>query len=212
MSRDPVPSIRVVLADDHRMFREGLGRMLAAEEGLDVVGAVEDGDALLPLIDETQPDVAIVDISMPGPGVAGLVAAIRDRGSDCRAVALTMHLEPSYARELMAKGLAGYVVKDAAFEELSAAVRAVAGGEAYVCRALEAKAAQEDEPRHPLTEREFDCLKAAAEGKTAKMIARDFGITERTVRFHFSNICGKFGVERRSQAVAEALRLRLFTL
>ncbi len=202
------PDIRLVMADDHQMFLEGLENMLSLTAGFTVVGVCSDGDSLLAMVRDTDPDVAIVDISMPGPGPAGIVDALEAAGGRTKALALTMHLERSYARELLSHGMSGYVVKEAAFDELALAIRAVAGGDQYLCRAMIAEA---DESA-ALTERELQCLDAAAKGETAKMIAIDLGISERTVRFHVSNSCRKLGVQRRTQAVAEALRLGLISL
>lgn len=200
--------IRVVMADDHSMFRQGICRMFSLENDIAVVGECSDGEELLRLIDQLAPDVAVIDISMPGPGPVGILDALEASGAQCGALALTMHLEPSYARELMALGMNGYVVKDATFSELTDAVRAVSSGDQYLCSDLVDRAAAEK----PLTERELECLRGAAKGGTAKMIARNLGITERTVRFHFSNACRKLGVQRRTAAVSEALRLGLIEL
>lgn len=202
-----MPAIRVILADDHRMFRQGLRGLLEAEEGIEPVGEAETGEGLALLAEHLEADVAVIDVSMPGPGPAAIARALPE---GCRALALTMHHEPSYARELMAAGLLGYVVKDAAFDELSAAIRTVAAGEPYLCRMLTPRPG--DEAEGPLTARERECLTAAAAGKTAKMIAREMGCTERTVRFHVGNICRKLGVARRGEAVAEALRLGLISV
>ncbi len=200
--------IRIVMADDHLMFRQGLGRMLDACDGLSVAGESANGDDLLGLIAALNPDIAIVDISMPGPGPAAIVETLEKRGDRTRALALTMHMEPSYARELLAHGMSGYVVKEAAFDELIDAIFAVADGDQYLCRAL----IDDVKADRPLTDRELECLVGAANGKTAKMIASDLDITERTVRFHVSNICRKLGVHRRTEAVAEALKLKLISV
>ena len=196
------------MADDHLMFRQGLGRMLEAQEGLSVAGECANGDDLLKLVEALNPDVAIVDISMPGPGPVGIVDAIAQSVTNAKTLALTMHLEPTYARELLAHGMSGYVVKEAAFDELIDAIRAVADGDQYLCHALIDHAGQES----PLTDREIECLALAAKGKTAKMIARDLEISERTVRFHVSNLCRKMGVQRRTEAVAEAIRLGIIQI
>ena len=191
--------IRLVMADDHQMFLEGLSNMLSSTEGFAVLGACADGDTLLQLVAEHQPDVAIVDISMPGPGPAGIVDALEAAGGGAKALALTMHLEPSYARELLSHGMSGYVVKEAAFEELAHAIRAVAAGDQYLCRAMLSEA----DAGASLTERELQCLSGAASGETAKMIANGLGISERTVRFHVSNACRKLGVQRRTQGIRD---------
>jgi len=201
-------SISIVIADDHQIFREGLARLLASEEDIVLIGEVDNGDDLLELVREHNPDVAIIDISMPGPGVDGIINAIDDMGVKTEALALTMHLEPSLAKRLLALGISGYIIKEAAFDELVSGVKAVAGGDQYICHAMLNRMADSDsnKPLPPLTEREFECLNMAAEGATAKMIANEIGITERTVRFHFSNICQKFEVQRRSEAIALAVK------
>ncbi|MEX0285418.1 MAG: response regulator [Paracoccaceae bacterium] len=197
--------IRVVMADDHQMFLQGLERLLQSDPRLDVVATAADGDALLEIVKQTEPDLAIIDISMPGPGPAGIVEALELRGARTRTLALTMHFEPSYARELLANGMNGYVIKEAAFDELIDAIVTVHGGDQYLSRDLVEKAPVET----LLTDRERACLTAAAQGMTAKMTARHLEITERTVRFHSANACRKLGVQRVTEAVAAALKANL---
>ena len=154
------------------------------------------------LIKTLKPDMAIVDISMPGPGTAAIVDTVAAMDVNCGLLALTMHLEPAFATGLIKRGLAGYVIKDSAFEELLDAVRTVAGGGRYLSRRIAEVAVDMVE----LTPRELQCLKGVAEGLTNKMIARQIDVRERTVRFHLNNLCRKLGVQRRSQAVAVARR------
>ena len=199
------PPIRIVIADDHSMFRQGIARLFAGVDDMEIVADCDNGDDLVRLIAEHRPDVALVDISMPGPGPAGIVAQVDAMESGCSLVALTMHLEPSLAGELLAHGMSGYVIKDAAFEDVLDAVRAVREGDQYLSRELLAGAPDAT----GLTERELDCLRRAAGGDTAKQIARDLDITERTVRFHLANVYRKLGVQRRSQAVAVAYERRI---
>ncbi|WP_420413912.1 response regulator [Roseibium sp.] len=199
--------IRVVMADDHQMFLDGLSRLLSGDERLFVDGTCADGDSLIRLVSDKKPDVAIIDISMPGPGPAGILEQIDRLAQDTKTLALTMHLEPSFARELLALGMNGYVVKEAAFDELIEAILTVARGDQYLCRTLVEAMSEET----PLTDRERECLAGAARGQTAKMIAIDLDITERTVRFHFANACRKMGVQRVTEAVAAAFKLRLLS-
>ncbi len=196
--------LRVVLADDHQMFTEGVAQLFATTSDMDLVAIVENGDDLLIAIDECRPDVAIVDISMPGPGLPAIIERVHESGVPCGLVALTMHLEAAFARDLLARGLAGYVLKDAAFREVQIAVRAVAKGNTYLSERVSDMVTADDPERDALTQREMDCLRAAAEGLTNKTIARDLGITDRTVKFHFGNICKKLGAYRRGEAVAIA--------
>ncbi len=195
-------ALRVVVADDHRLFVEGIKTLFHNEPGISIVADTDNGDALLALIETLKPDVAIVDISMPGPGMAAIVDKVAAMDVRCGLLALTMHLEPAFASGLIKRGLAGYVIKDALFEELLDAVRTVAAGGQYVS----ARVAELQGDMIALTPRELQCLKGVAEGLTNKMIARQIDVGERTVRFHLNNLCRKLGVQRRSQAVAVARR------
>ena len=201
--------IRVVVADDHRMFVEAITHLFQSVPDIDLIGAASDGDALLAMARAAAPDIAVLDISMPGPGLINLVNALGEIAPDCRVVVLTMHLEPHFAAQALQLGVAGYVVKDAAFQEMVTALRTAADGGTYLSRQI-AERLKEDRPPAPaMTPREIECLQAAAEGMTNKMIAKRLRLTERTVRFHFENICRKLQVSRRGEAVAVARDLRL---
>ncbi len=195
-------AIDLVIADDHAMFRQGIVRLFAGVPDMQIVAEADNGDDLIGLIRTHDPAAALVDISMPGPGAVGIVEQVEAMGVDCKLLALTMHLEPSYAETLLETGMSGYVIKDAAFDELLEAVRTVVGGDQYLSMDLL------DLPGSlpALTAREIECLKAAASGETGNAIGDTLGISERTVRFHIANICRKFGVQRRSQAIALAHR------
>ena len=150
------------------------------------------------------PDIALVDISMPGPGLTAILDRIRESGSACRVIALTMHLERSFAFEMIDKGLAGYVTKDAVFSEVLEATRSVPAGKTYLCRQI----ASPGDPEAPfsdlLTPREMQCFKLAAQGLTNKAIAQQLDISDRTAKFHLENIYHKLGAERRGEAIAKA--------
>ncbi|MEM7300663.1 MAG: response regulator transcription factor [Pseudomonadota bacterium] len=191
---------RIVIADDHRLFREGIRNLFSTVEGMEIVADIDNGNDLLSTIATHSADVALVDVSMPGPGIVVLCDQVEQSELQCALVALTMHYEPSFALSLIETGLNGYVVKDDAFEELLSAVDAVRRGDTYVSKALlEAGGSQSE-----LTAREFACLSAAAAGDTNKMIARALSISGRTVQFHIINACRKLGAQRRSQAIAIA--------
>ena len=125
-------SISIVVGDDHTMFREGLHKMVELLDDIDIVAEASNGDELIEMIAEHNPDVGVVDISMPGPGAANIVKAVEECCPDCRLMALTMHLEPQYASDLLKLGMYGYVVKESTFEELADAVRSVAAGDQYL--------------------------------------------------------------------------------
>ena len=202
--------MKLVLADDYPILLAGLERLLGSEPEFEVVARTSDGDALLDALRLHHPDIALIDLSMPGPGPEAIIATIESEGLAGAVVALTMHLEPGYAEKLFRLGLNGYVVKESAFEELRAALRAVHSGDSFISAAV--LAASASSLSIELTERELSCLKLAAEGLTSKMIGRELEVTERTVRFHFSNICRKLDVQRRTEAIAAALRAGIIQL
>jgi len=200
-------TIKLVFADDHEIFREGLRALLQRHADIDIVGECADGDTLLELAHDASPDVVIMDISMPGPGPEAIVTALDARGGDVAIVALTMHSDPTLAASLMALGLNGYVVKENAFKDLTDAVRLVSQGGQFISESLSAAA-----DTAVLTTREIQCLRGLAKGDTAKGVARLLGISERTVRFHVTNASAKLGVKRSTEAVATALNQNLITL
>ena len=171
---------------------------------IQIVGHGTNGDELLHLIAMQSPDIALADLSMPGPGLAAILERVRAEDPGCRIIALTMHLERSFALDMIDKGLAGYVTKDAVFSEVLEAIRRVAAGETYLCRQI----AMPENGRPPfpdlLTPREMQCLKLAAQGLTNKTIAQQLDISERTAKFHLENTCRKLGANRRGEAVAKA--------
>lgn len=206
MRGDAPPPIRLVLADDHKMFVEAIELLLAGHGTVEVVAKSQDGDTLLADIARHRPDIALVDLSMPGPGAHAIA---KQAGATCKLIALTMHLERALAERLLDQGFHGYVVKDAAFDELLAAVDAVMRGERYVSKALDQGRPGLTVAPGPLTPREMQCLRLAAEGQSNKQIARAFSISERTVKFHFENILEKLGAANRLEAVAIARRALL---
>lgn len=197
--------IRIVLADDHQIFLEALARSIADNSLFHIVGTCTNGDDLIRLIEKQAPDIAIADISMPGPGLKAIANTVGSLNT--KIIALTMHLEPSLAHELLMQGIHGYVVKEAAFNELLGAIQTVVNGDQYLCQAITEATGQS----LMLTSRERECLSAAAQGKTAKMIARELNISERTVRFHFANACHKMNVQKVTEAVAIALKKHIIT-
>lgn len=206
--------IKVVAADDHLIFLEGIKSLLLGSSTIHLLEACTDGDQLLALIAKYTPDVALIDISMPGASAESIIQSAEASDVPIKLIALTMHLEPNRAYGLLKLGLNGYVVKDAAFEELESAIVAVAGGDEYVSPAIVMAMHQLDgkdseAPSVFLTDRELEIVKCLSEGMTNKMVARQLGITERTVRFHVANCCLKLNACRRSHVVAKAIQLKL---
>jgi DNA-binding NarL/FixJ family response regulator len=190
--------VRVVIADDAVILREGLARLLQ-EAGFTVVGLAADADELFSLVEEMRPDVAIVDIRMPPTHTdEGLVAAkeIRSRWPETGIVILSQHVQPAYAVELLSAGTEGigYLLKDrvSRLDELAASIRTVANGGSVLDPAVVSQLVQQrrrrDDPLERLTDREREVLALMAEGRTNRAIGERLFISEHTVEKHVRNI------------------------
>ncbi|MFL1903440.1 response regulator [Streptomyces tauricus] len=198
----PAKSIRVLLAEDQGMMRGALALLLGLEADIEVVAQVGTGDAIVGAALESRPDVALLDIELPG--ISGLDAAtlLRDAAPDCRVLILTTFGRPGYLRRAMEAGAAGFLVKDGPVEELARAVRRVLTGETVIDPAL-AAAALGAGP-NPLTARECDVLKASVDGATVADIASKLSLSESTVRNYLSSAIGKTATRNRMEAMREA--------
>ncbi|GGL01713.1 DNA-binding response regulator [Sphaerisporangium melleum] len=194
--------IRVLLAEDQRMMRGALALLLGLEDDIEVVAQVAAGDEVVAAALEHRPDVALLDIEMPGRNGLAAAADLRDRLPGCRVLILTTFGRPGYLRRAMEAGARGFMVKDGPVEELAAAVRRVLAGELVVDPAL-AAAALSAGPS-PLTDRERDVLAAAADGSTVADIAGRLHLSESTVRNYLSAAIGKTGTRNRIEAAAAA--------
>ncbi|WP_018545389.1 response regulator transcription factor [Streptomyces sp. LaPpAH-108] len=194
--------IRVLLAEDQGMMRGALALLLGLEDDIEVVAQVAAGDAIVPAALEHRPDVALLDIELPGMSGLDAAAELRERVPGCRVLILTTFGRPGYLRRAMEAGAAGFLVKDGPVEELARAVRRVLAGETVVDPAL-AAAALSAGP-NPLTARERDALRAAVDGATVADIAVRLHLSESTVRNYLSAAIGKTGTRNRAEAVREA--------
>jgi two-component system response regulator DesR len=190
--------IRVLLAEDQGMMRGALALLLGLEDDIEVVAQVTSGNEVLPTALDVRPDVALLDIEMPGGD--GLDAAARLHGElpDCRVLILTTFGRPGYLRRAMEAGAHGFLVKDGPVEELAGAIRRVLKGERVIDPAL-AAAALSTGPS-PLTDRERDVLAAAADGSTIADVAGRLHLSESTVRNYLSSAIGKTGTRNRIEA------------
>jgi DNA-binding NarL/FixJ family response regulator len=201
--------IKVVAADDHCIFLEGVKSLFLSSPSISLLDTCGEGEQLLALIAKHNPDIALVDISMPGPGIENIVESVSGLAVNTKLIALTMHLETGRASRLFALGLSGYVLKDDAFEQLELAILAVASGDEYISPRMVSEMKGSDGEDVSLTARELEVLQYLAEGLINKIIAQHMGVSERTVRFHISNCCLKLHANRRSGAVAKALQMNL---
>jgi DNA-binding NarL/FixJ family response regulator len=197
-------SIRVVVADDHAMFREGLIAMLGDAEEIDVVGQASRGDEALKLIVDLAPEVAILDVSMPGATGIEVTQALTEAGSSTRVVLLTMHSDATHARLAVDAGVNGYVLKSAVFDELLRAVSTAREGGLFITSALTAKLVR-GEKRPALTKRELEILALIVDGKTSRAISRKLGIAVRTVETHRANMMAKLDVDNAAALVRYAV-------
>ena len=191
--------IRLLLADDQALVRGAVAALLALEVDLDVVAEVGRGDDVVPEARRTQPDVALLDVEMPGLDGISATAALRAALPSCRVLVVTTFGRPGYLRRAMAAGASGFVVKDTPARQLADAVRRVAAGLRVVDPTLAAETLAAGE--NPLTPRETDVLRVARDGGTVADIATAMHLSEGTVRNHLSAAIGKTGARTRAEAV-----------
>lgn len=207
------PRPRVLLCEDHTLVREGLRQLLAGS--LDVVGALEDGRALLQAAEQLRPDVVLMDITLPQLNGLDATRQLARVSPNSKVVFVTIHADPAYVREAFRAGASGYVVKTAACADLLAAVTAVLNGRRYVSPELAAahtdlvvgdpKAAQPGKLSDTLTSRQREVLQLVAEGRTAREIAVILNISRKTVEFHKSSIMRLLGLRTTAELTRYAL-------
>ncbi|WP_030192467.1 response regulator transcription factor [Streptomyces sp. NRRL S-87] len=196
--------IKVLLAEDQGMMRGALALLLGLEADIEVVAQVAAGDRIVEAALDARPDIALLDIELPGRSGLDAAADLRERCPDCRVLILTTFGRPGYLRRAMEAGAAGFLVKDGPVEELAAAIRRVLAGEKVIDPAL-AAAALSAGPS-PLTARERDVLSAAVDGATVADIAARLHLSPATVRNYLSSAIGKTGTRNRMEAVRAARR------
>jgi len=205
-------SIRIVLADDHSVVRQGLRLFLKYDPDLEVVGEAADGAEALRLAHELKPDVVLMDLLMPGMDGITATAAIRREVPETEVLALTSVLEDSLVVGAVRAGAIGYLLKDTQAEALCQAIKAAAAGQVQLTPKAAARlmqVVQAPEAPEALTERETEVLKLLAQGHSNKQIARTLHNTEQTVKTHVSHILAKLGVQSRTQATLYAIRVGL---
>jgi len=213
-------TIRVAIADDHAVVRQGLRTFLELQDGMDVVGEAADGEEAVALVERTAPDVVLLDLVMPRVDGLEAIRRIRECAPATRVLVLTSFADDRTVLPAVRAGAAGYLLKDVQPPELAEAIRTVHAGEALlaptVATMLVEQLAAEDgaatgpggapsnAPSH-LTPRELEVLAEIARGRANKAIAFDLGVSERTVKTHVSNILGKLGFSDRTQAAVYAV-------
>jgi DNA-binding NarL/FixJ family response regulator len=203
--------IRIVLADDHSVVRQGFKRILEAQGDMEIVGEAANGKEALELAEKLSPDIVVMDVAMPELNGIEATRRMRDAAPHTRVLALSMHKDSVYVREILRAGARGYLLKDAVDEDLIAAVRAVARGEGYLSPGV-ADAVLTDYRQHVtdpidlLTSREREVLQLIAEGKTNKEIATSLNLSVYTVDAHRGRVMEKLNLHSTGELVRFAIR------
>ena len=205
-------AIRILIADDHSVVRQGLRMFLGLDPELEVIGEARDGAEALLRAHELHPDVVLIDLLMPVMDGIAAIGAIRRELPDIEVIALTSVLDDSSVIGAVRAGAIGYLLKDTEADDLRRAIKAAAAGQVQLSPKAAARLMREvrvpDSPE-ALTEREVDVLRLLAQGQANKQIARNLQIGEKTVKTHVSNILAKLGVPSRTQAALYAVRIGL---
>lgn len=218
--------IRVVLADDHQLFREGVKRIIDLESDMEVVAECSDGDEVMSACRDLFPDVVLMDINMPNVNGVEATQYLRESCPETRVIILSIHDDEVYVYETLRTGASGYLLKDMEAENLIEAVRMVAAGNAYIHPKVTGKLIDEfrrlsehegalsgfrslkmsEGWRGLLTRREMEVLKLMAEGRSNRAIGEYLFISEKTVKNHVSSVLQKMDVQDRTQAVVTAIK------
>jgi two-component system NarL family response regulator len=212
-------AVRILIADDHPLVREGLCRVLAAEPAFEVVGEAEDGRDAIDFVRQTDVDIVLLDINMPGMNGIEACKIIKRERPLVGVIALTVHDQEEYVFELIKAGISGYVLKDISTDLLVRTIFGVARGESFIpplltTRVLEefsrlAMYQQRQVNPYGLTGRETEILRLVGQGRSNREIASQLFISERTVKNHLTSVFGKLGVSDRTRAALYAVKNRL---
>lgn len=207
--------IRVVIADDHTLVREGLKQLLRAAGGIDVIGEARDGHDVLKIVRESDFDVLLLDMSMPGKSGMELIKQVKSEKPRLRILVLSMHQEHQYAVRAIKSGASGYLTKDSASAQLVSAIEKVAGGGAFISAevaeqlALGAMPLSEGLPHTVLSDREYQVFRMLVSGQAVTAIADELNLSVKTVSTHKARLMEKMGIDNQAELVRYAIRHRL---
>jgi DNA-binding NarL/FixJ family response regulator len=211
---------RILIADDHRITRQGLRSLLEKENDMEVVAEASDGRTAVELTREMKPDVVIMDVSMPDLNGIEAARQIIDRYRGVKVIALSMHSDTLFVTEMLKSGVSGYLLKDCAFEELAGAIRSVMAGKTYLSPSISGvvvngylnRIADTAVSPSGLTDREREVLQMIAEGKSTKQIALKLHISVKTVETHRRQIMNKLNIFSVAELTKYAIRKGLTTI
>jgi len=207
--------IRVVIADDHTIVREGLRQLLQASVDFDIVSEARDGHEVMQRVRELDFDVLLLDLSMPGKSGMELIKQVKSERPRLRILVLSMHQEHQYAVRAIKAGASGYLTKESASSQLAAAIRKVACGGAFISAevaeqlALGAMPQAEGLPHTALSDREYQVFRLLVSGKTVSDIGAELNLSVKTVSTHKARLLQKMGVANQTELVHYAIRHRL---
>jgi DNA-binding NarL/FixJ family response regulator len=208
---------RVLLADDHKILRQGLQTLLQNEPDIEVVGQADNGRGAIELAKELRPDVVIMDVAMPDVGGVGATRELVNAVPTAKVVALSMHSDRRFVTGMLSAGASGYLLKDSAFEELALSIRAVMRGELYLSAGITGVVVDElvgprlaKEPL--LSTRETEVLRLLAAGKSTADMARELGVSVKTIETHRRQIMHKLGLHSVAELTKYAVREGLTSL
>ena len=200
--------IRILIADDHRIFRQGLSMLIAEEPEMELLAEAGNGDEAIRLIRELSPDLAVLDLSMPRPDGIEIIRQLVAEGNRTPCIILTMKDEPATMQQAILAGAKGYIVKETAFEEFAEAVRQVLAGRLWFNSDLFSLSPVNQE-NEVLTSREKEILAFVSEGLSSKLIADRLGLSRRTVENHRQNIMKKLNIHKTALLLKHADKMRL---
>jgi len=214
-------SVKIILADDHRIMREGLRALLEREAGIEVIAEADNGRTTVELSRELNPDVVVIDIGMPDLNGIDATRQIVSESPTVKVIALSMHSDRKFVREMLSAGASGYLLKDSAFEELGTALATVINNQTYLSPKIADTVVKdylgkietkESKPSPALTKREREVLQLIAEGKTTKDIASQLYVSIKTIETHRKQIMDKVGLNSVAELTKYAIREGLTSL
>jgi len=208
-------SVRIILADDHKIMREGLRALLAKQKEIEVIAEADSGRGVIELCSQLHPDVVVIDISMPDLNGIDAARQITRQAPDIKVIALSMHSDKKYVKEMLAAGASGYLLKDAAFEELGMAIATVLKNKTYLSPQITDTVVKdyvnENVPKNSiastaLSAREREVLQLIAEGKSTRDIAAKLYVSVKTIETHRKQIMAKLGLNSIAEITKYAIR------